>query len=194
MNARVVRRSPNLPLQRTRRRRRCVARPQSGSLQYHPQPQYTKSLGLHGQPQKGTAELHGCRSCRNNACCCADEGVVLAKRGWGVQKRTICDKRTVSTSTFKNTVSTNHRRCDHCTHTPQAPQPGLCLVILGGGGGVKLAPGILADPPTHPHQEIFPQEKNEIYQRGPNLEVDFRYTNFFLASDPPTHPPPPPPV
>ena len=54
-----------------------------------------------------------------------------------------------------------------------------------GGGGVKLAPGILADPPTHPHQKIFPQEKNEIYQRGPNLEVDFRYTNFFLASDPP---------
>ena len=29
-----------------------------------------------------------------------------------------------------------------------------------------------------------------MYQRGPNLEVDFRYTNFFLASDPP--PPPPP--
>ena len=24
-----------------------------------------------------------------------------------------------------------------------------------------------------------------MYQRGPNLEVDFRYTNFFLASDPP---------
>ena len=32
----------------------------------------------------------------------------------------------------------------------------------------------------------------KFYQRGPNLEVDFRYTNFFLASDPPTHPPPPP--
>ena len=28
----------------------------------------------------------------------------------------------------------------------------------------------------------------KFYQRGPNLEVDFRYTNFFLASDPP--PPP----
>ena len=60
----------------------------------------------------------------------------------------------------------------------------------GGGGGANWSPGILADPPTHPHQKIFPQEKNEIYQRGPNLEVDFRYTNFFLASDPPTHPPP----
>ena len=55
----------------------------------------------------------------------------------------------------------------------------------GGGGGSNWPPGILADPPTHPHQKIFPQEKNEIYQWGPNLEVDFRYTNFFLASDPP---------
>ena len=33
----------------------------------------------------------------------------------------------------------------------------------------------------HPHQQI--QEKNEIYQRGPklNLEVDFKYTNFFFG-------------
>ena len=65
-------------------------------------------------------------------------------------------------------------------------------MILGGGGS-NWPTGILADPPTHPpthpHQKIFPQEKNEIYQRGPNLEVNCRYTNFFLASDPPTHPP-----
>ena len=54
-----------------------------------------------------------------------------------------------------------------------------------GGGGSSWPPVILDDPPTHPHQKIFPQEKNEIYQRAPNLEVDFRYTNFFLASDPP---------
>ena len=54
-----------------------------------------------------------------------------------------------------------------------------------GGGGSNWPPGILADPPTHPHQKMFPQDKNEIYQRGPNLEVDFRYTNFVLASDPP---------
>ena len=60
--------------------------------------------------------------------------------------------------------------------------------MILGGGGANWPPGILADPPTHPHQKIFPQEKNEIYQRGPNLEVDFRYTNFFLASEPP--PPP----
>ena len=58
-------------------------------------------------------------------------------------------------------------------------------MILGGGGS-NWPPRILADPPTHPHQKFFPQEKNEIYQRGPNLEVDFRYANFFLASDPPT--------
>ena len=41
------------------------------------------------------------------------------------------------------------------------PLPGLCLVIRGGGGS-NWPPGILADPPTHPHQKIFPQEKNEI--------------------------------
>ena len=58
-----------------------------------------------------------------------------------------------------------------------------------GGGGVF---GALASPPTHPHQKKFPQAKNEIYQRGRKFEVNFRYTNLFLASDPPTHPPPPP--
>ena len=74
---------------------------------------------------------------------------------------------------------------DACTlFEPGSTPPGLCLVILGGGGS-NWPPRILADLPTHPHQKIFPQEKNEIYQRGPNLEVDFRYTNFFLASDPP---------
>ena len=63
------------------------------------------------------------------------------------------------------------------------------LSDTGGGGGQIGPPGFwLTHPPTHPHQKIFPQEKNAIYQRGPNLEVDFRYTNFFLASDPP--PPP----
>ena len=71
-----------------------------------------------------------------------------------------------------------------------AQAPGLCLVILGGGGGQIGPPGFwLTHPPTH-IRKFVPQEKNEIYQRGPNLEVDFRYTNFFLASDPPTHPPP----
>ena len=66
-------------------------------------------------------------------------------------------------------------------------------MILGGGGEGQIGPpGFwLTHPPTHPHQKIFPQEKDEIYQRGPNLEVDFRYTNFFWPlTHPPTHPPP----
>ena len=45
-------------------------------------------------------------------------------------------------------------------------------------------PGILADPPTHPNQKIFPGGENDVYHRGPNLEVEFRYTHCFLASDP----------
>ena len=72
-----------------------------------------------------------------------------------------------------------------CTEHAHWPEPGLCLVILGGGGQIAPPGFWLTHPPTHPHQKIFPQEKNEIYQRGPNLGVDFRYTNFFLASDPP---------
>ena len=32
--------------------------------------------------------------------------------------------------------------------------------------------------------EIIAREKNEIYQRGPKLDVDCGYTNFVLASDP----------
>ena len=32
-----------------------------------------------------------------------------------------------------------------------------------------------SEPPhPHSHQKIFPQEKNEIYQRGLKLDVDFR--------------------
>ena len=69
---------------------------------------------------------------------------------------------------------------------------GLCLVILGGGGGggqgVELPPpnGILADPPPRPHQKMLPQNRNEIYQRGPNLEVDFRHTTFCFGLRPPS--------
>ena len=42
--------------------------------------------------------------------------------------------------------------------------------------------------PTHRHQKVVPQEKNEIYQRGPKLEVGCRYTNFVFGLCPP--PPP----
>ena len=91
-------------------------------------------------------------------------------------------------------VTAAARACARAGHVAQGHAesrerpPGLCLVILGGGGQIGPPGFWLTHPPTHPHQKIFPQEKNEIYQRGPNLEVDFRYTNFFLASDPP--PPP----
>ena len=40
--------------------------------------------------------------------------------------------------------------------------------------------------PTHPHLKFFPEEKKEIHQKGPKLEVDFRYTNFWGASDAPS--------
>ena len=57
--------------------------------------------------------------------------------------------------------------------------------IRGRGGGVF---GALASPrqltPPHPHQKSFPPAKNEMYQRGQKFEAEFRYTNFFLASDP----------
>ena len=58
-----------------------------------------------------------------------------------------------------------------------------------GGGGGGWQPGLLRLTPPHPCQQIFPQEKNEVYQRGLELEVDFRYTNFFSGLCPP--PPPP---
>ena len=63
------------------------------------------------------------------------------------------------------------------------------LSDTGGGGGQNGPPGFwLTHPPTH-IRKFFLRKKMKFYQRGPNLEVDFRYTNFFLASDPPTHPP-----
>ena len=93
--------------------------------------------------------------------------------------------------------------CDTGSENPPAGSEWRCTSIrtdavgsrpllsdTGGGGGSNWPPGILADPPTHPHQKIFPQEKNEIYQRGPNLEVDIGTQTFFW---PLTHPPPPPP-
>ena len=53
----------------------------------------------------------------------------------------------------------------------------------GGGGGMVL--GLLPlTSQLHPHQKMFPLEKNDIYHRGPNSEVDFRYRN--------SAPPPPP--
>ena len=52
----------------------------------------------------------------------------------------------------------------------------VCVLFVG------LAP---ADRPTHPNQKNLPLAKSEIHQRGRKYEADFRYTNVFLASDPP---------
>ena len=59
------------------------------------------------------------------------------------------------------------------------------LSDTGGGGGQIAPPGFwLIHPPTH-IRKFFLRKKMKFYQRGPHLEVDFRYTTFFLASDPP---------
>ena len=52
----------------------------------------------------------------------------------------------------------------------------------GGGGGVKSTPGFWL---THPPQKILPQEKNESYQKGPEIGGQFLVHKPFLASDPP---------
>ena len=46
-----------------------------------------------------------------------------------------------------------------------------------GGGGWQ--PGLLrlTHPSTTHIRTLFRQEKNEIYQRGPKLQVNFRYTD-----------------
>ena len=56
-----------------------------------------------------------------------------------------------------------------------------------GGAGYPGLPGILADPPTQPlDQKDIPQVSNEIYGRIRKMEAEFRYTNFFVASAPPS--------
>ena len=49
--------------------------------------------------------------------------------------------------------------------TRRRTPPGRCLVILGGGGS-NWPPGILADPPTHPHQKITSQRLLDQSQAG----------------------------
>ena len=64
------------------------------------------------------------------------------------------------------------------------------LLCDTGGGWAQIAPpGFWLTTPPYTHEKIFHQEKNEIHQTGPKLEVDFRYTNFFW----PLTPPPPQP-
>ena len=74
---------------------------------------------------------------------------------------------------------------------------------LGGGGGRGVILGLpedhgthpptQADPPPHPHQNMFPQENNES-NRARNWGVNFWYANFFWpltgphTGHRPTHP------
>ena len=70
---------------------------------------------------------------------------------------------------------------------PHAPEGrGIGRVTLRWSLEHAQVPYLTLPPP--PHQKNVPEDNNEIYQRGPKLEVDFGYANFFLASDPPTAP------
>ena len=55
-----------------------------------------------------------------------------------------------------------------------------------GRVGAEWQPGLLrlTPPPPTGIRKVFLKKKNGIYQKGPNLEVEFRYTNFLLTSDP----------
>ena len=75
-NVPVPKRFPNIHLQTTR----SGGTERSTSLKHRPQPQNT-TKPLHGPPKKGTAEFHGCTSCRTSTSCCSDKGVVLGKGG-----------------------------------------------------------------------------------------------------------------
>ena len=71
------------------------------------------------------------------------------------------------------------------TRCIQMHTPSPCSWGGGGGGGRGglASPGFWRTHPTPPHQKMLPPENNAIYQRGPNLEVDVRYRNLFLAPD-----------
>ena len=68
------------------------------------------------------------------------------------------------------------------------PQPGHGLAVPGGGGA-EWQPGLLRlDPPPHPlhpHIRKFLLRKKMKLIKGIELEVHFRYTNLFLAFEPP---------
>ena len=67
-----------------------------------------------------------------------------------------------------------------CGKWPRLVVNGHGLRTVGGGGGCRL--GSCQTPPTHPPTHIrkpFTWIKNEIYQRGPKLEAEIGYTNFW---------------
>ena len=55
----------------------------------------------------------------------------------------------------------------------------------GGGGGQIAPPGILADPPTHPHQKIFPQEKMKFIKGARTWRSILGTQTFFWPLTPP---------
>ena len=87
-------------------------------------------------------------------------------------------------------------RCRHPVRQPTAPSThrpagrhiphnGLCLVIpgVGGGQGVKLAPGMIRlTPPPHRNQEIFPQEKKKKLIEGARNWRSILGTQILLPS------------
>ena len=78
-----------------------------------------------------------------------------------------------------------HRRGTLCAPCGSASGAGPRRTVTGGGGGGMAARAPPPATPTH-IRGVFLGNKNEIYQRGPTLEGNFRYTNFsFLASAPP---------
>ena len=61
----------------------------------------------------------------------------------------------------------------------------------GGEGGAEWQPGLLrlTHPPTHPPTpEKFSSRTQMKFIKGTRNWKSIRYTNFFLASDPPTPP------
>ena len=60
-------------------------------------------------------------------------------------------------------------------------------MILGGGGGATLLPGILADPPIHQIRKFFLGGKMKFIKGARRFQVH----KLFVASDPSTRPPTP---
>ena len=82
------------------------------------------------------------------------------------------------------------------SHPPPLHRPLLADREWGRGVVLGLPEDQATPPPpglahSHPPTSQNFSEKTEMYQRGPNLEVDLRYTNLFSASTPPTHRTPP---
>ena len=64
----------------------CGNKWQDSNQHYHntiPSPKPQKKIDPHGQPDNGTAKVHGSKNCGSNTLCCSDKGVVFTKGGGG---------------------------------------------------------------------------------------------------------------